>query len=287
MGVSTSNRVIVGKDGWLFQNGRDHANDIRNIWPFSLGELKHWARILSIKHNWLKSQGIEYVFIIPPSKHLIYPEKLPAAFKPVHKTSRMDQLVHYLGENTDITIVYMRERLIDAKERLRPYHKTDTHWNSYGAYLGYLELMSNIHRKLPDLKLVKIKRKAFAMRTEKGKDLAQSLNLQNKIKEEAPFPEKWNGECLYNSTIKGEQNIVNRNRQWFPTSCDHGNYKAVMFRDSYSLAMMPYLSETFSSIYYVPHSPANIKTLKEIILEQKPDTVFELRTSRWLRTPEG
>ena len=44
LNISSSNRVIVGKNGWLFQNGGDHVKDMRNIWPFSPAELQHWAR---------------------------------------------------------------------------------------------------------------------------------------------------------------------------------------------------------------------------------------------------
>ena len=60
-----------------------------------------------------------------------------------------------------------------------------------------------------------------------------------------------------------------------------------MFRDSYSLAMMPYLSESFGYVYYVPSAPVPLAALQELVQEKRPDVVIEQRASRWLRTPEG
>lgn len=287
LNVSTSNRVIVGSDGWLFQNGGDHVRDMRNIWPFSPGELQHWANILTLKHQWLQQQGIDYLFVVTPSKHLIYPEKLPGAFAPVQPVSRADQLITYLKENTKVPVVDMRKALFKEKNKLRPYHKTDTHWNSYGAYIGYREMMQQIKKQLRGIPVVKLRRSSFDLVSQPGGDLAQSLNLHQQVQEEAPLPTAWNAACLHNHNLKGEANDTSRNQQWFTTTCPEGKYRAIMFRDSYSVAMMPYLSQSFASIYYIPHSPVRVQNMQQIVLENKPDLVIEQRASRWLRTPEG
>ena len=287
LNISSSNRVIVGKNGWLFQNGGDHVKDIRNIWPFSPAELQHWANILSLKHQWLQERGIKYVFMVTPSKHLIYPEQLPKAFQPAQPQSRADQLIRYLQEHTKVPVIDMRKALHKEKKKLRPYHKTDTHWNPYGAFIGYRETMRYLKKQLPAIQSVPLKRKQFQMVERPGGDLAQSLNVEKSIKEEVPEPASWNASCLQNSTLQGEQNDASRNKEWFATTCAPKKYRVLMFRDSYSLAMMPYLSQSFHYIYYIPHSPVRIKNMQEIVSQQNPDIVIEQRATRWLRTPEG
>ncbi|WP_028583097.1 alginate O-acetyltransferase AlgX-related protein [Desulfogranum mediterraneum] len=287
LNTSTSKRVIVGRDGWLFQNGRDHVRDMRNLWPFSPGELQHWARVLSAKQAWLKERGIVYIFVLTPSKPLLYPEELPQAYQPVQPESRADQLIDYLRNHTQVPVVDMRRALARMKRRLRPYHKTDTHWNSYGAYIGYQQIIRELRKHLQDISSVSLKARDFKMSSEPGGDLARSLNLRQSVREEVPIPIDWQPSCLPSATLKGEHNDTNRNKQWFSTSCEGKHHRVVMFRDSYSLAMMPYLSESFRFISYIPHSPVRLANLQEISQQQAPDIVIEQRTSRWLRTPEG
>lgn len=285
--ASTSDQVIVGKNGWFFQNGNPHLADIRNLWPFSGGELRHWANILERKYRWLKKRGVQYVFLVTPSKHLIYPEKLPDAFRPVHPTSRVDQLVAYLRQHTTVPVVDLRSALRKAKKDMRVYQKTDTHWNGYGAYIGYLELMKHLKTIKPDLPHVFLRKKDFSEISERGGDLTQLLNLADSIQEKQIKPSQWQENCFKNTSLQGEINNTTLNQNRFTTVCEPQKYRLLMFRDSFSLALMPYLSESFSLVDYVPQSPVRIKNMQDIVQRQLPDIVIEQRTSRWLRTPEG
>ncbi len=286
--VSSSNTVVVGKNGWLFQNGPQHREDIRNQWPFSEAELRHWANVLTEKQRMLQQQNTRYMFVITPSKHLVYGENLPDAFKPVNPESRADQLVAYLRQHTDVPVVDMRETLLHSKKYGQLYHKTDTHWNSFGAYFGYRSMIKEIRQLLPEARPVKLSPKDFAPVQQKGGDLAESLNLGRNLQETALNPQKWQPEC-FNRAVR-EQNLptaADRNRAWFTTTCKGKPYSILMFRDSYSLALMPYLTATFGSITYIPHSPVRRVNMQELARKHKPELVIEQRTTRWLRTPEG
>lgn len=285
--ATASKKVIVGRDGWLFQNGKTHVDDMRNTWPFSEGELRHWGNILSEKYRWCRERGVEYVFVITPSKHLLNSEALPSAYEPVHKRSRADQLIDYLRKETDVPVVDMRKELKKAGRRLRTYHKTDTHWNSYGAYAGYRAVMKHLERRLDGIDTISLKSRDFRMEEQPGGDLARSLNLPDTIREEAPQVATRELECINNTSPPGIDNDTSRTREWFTTNCPQKKYSVILFRDSYATAMMPYLSESFSSVYYIPHSPVPVENFQKIIQKQRPDIVIEQRTSRWLRTPEG
>ncbi|WP_028580370.1 DHHW family protein [Desulfogranum japonicum] len=286
--VSSSEKVIVGKNGWLFQNGQPHFKDMRNQWPFSEAELRHWANVLIEKQRWLQQRNVQYMFVITPSKHIVYGENLPDAFQPVSPESRADQLTTYLQRHTNVTVVDMRKALQQAKKNGQIYHKTDTHWNSLGAYYGYRALLQEINRVLPQVQPIHLSVQDFIAVQEEGGDLAESLNLGDSLRETAFIPQNWQSEC-FNRAIN-EQNLPTsaaRNRAWFTTTCTGKPYSVLMFRDSYSLALMPYLTETFGTVTYIPHSPVRRVNMQELTLKHNPELVIEQRTTRWLRTPEG
>lgn len=286
LGVTDSRWVIIGKDGWLFQNAPLHLEDMRNNRPYRPDQLRHWGKILSRKQSWLKERGIDYLFVFAPSKHLIYPEKLPSSVNKVSPRSRLDQLVDYLKQHTDVQFLDLRPVMNAAKDHLRPYHKTDTHWNDYGAYLGYRAIMEDLKTKLPDPVILALTSNDFTMTEQPGGDLANSLDLKNTLTEIEIVPKQPVVQCGKNVENKS-MTIAERNDQEFATRCLNGKYRALFFRDSYALALMPYFSESFNYIFYHPASPAPMKGMQILAKREKPHVVIELRSSRWLMTPEG
>ena len=72
LGVSPSASVIKGRDGWLFYADDDAMADYAEAPPFTDAELERWRRTLQDSSDWLRAQGIAYVFVIAPDKHVIY-----------------------------------------------------------------------------------------------------------------------------------------------------------------------------------------------------------------------
>jgi hypothetical protein len=120
-----------------------------------------------------------------------------------------------------------------------------------------------------------------------GGDLADVLNLGDILVERALEHRDWQPRCARNLEFGEQVDNRIRNKNAFTTVCDTGQGRLLMFRDSFSLAMMPYLSETFHTAYYFPASPVPLDGMKRVIAEQRPDVVIEQRSSRWLRTPQG
>lgn len=285
--VPQAGQVILGKDDWLFQAGDEQVRDIRNNWPFSEAALKEWAQVLSAKHERLTAAGIEYLFVFAPNKHLIYPEKLPETMNRVRPYSRADQLIQYLGEHTDVPFLDLRPPLFEAKKQLRPYHRTDTHWNDWGAYVGYAAIVDHLRERFPELQPVELSANDFGKRETPGWDLARTLSMQDQLKETAIHPETWQPDCAVYEGLPDDFTRVDRNQSSFTTRCEEGSRRLLMFRDSYSLAMMQYLSETFGYIHYYAASPVPLKGMLQVIEEHKPDIVIEERATRWLRKPYG
>ncbi len=286
-GISTSSIVLVGADGWLYQTGNPHIRDMRNGWPFAPWELEHWAQVLSAKNEWLRQRGIHYLFVAAPNKHLVYPEHLPGSVKMISRRSRLDQLIDHLREHTDVPVLDLRPALESARAQRRLYHKTDTHWNDLGAYVAYGAIMERLLPRLPQTRTLELASEDFVTRRAPGGDLAQALEMQAILEETLVEPATPVHECAAYPEFPQIPDVETKHRQAFTTTCPGAGHRVLMFRDSYSLALMPYLSESFGYIHYVPQSPSNFEYMKELVLQHEPDLVIDQRASRWLRTPEG
>ena len=173
-GFSPTPKAILGKDGMFFEGyGRerveadiigsfDSVTDYMGLTPFSEEELEAWRVCLEERYYWLKEQGSDYLFVLAPSKALIYPEKLPSRIyrmkKKLNKPTRYDQLVAYLKKNSVTPVVDLSIPLLAAKqkaseqhteENLPLYYRTDFHWTYYGAFIAYQAIIDAINHTYP------------------------------------------------------------------------------------------------------------------------------------------
>ncbi|HIE24783.1 MAG TPA: hypothetical protein EYP74_02155, partial [Anaerolineales bacterium] len=142
-------KVLVGEEGWLFYTGEKNMDDYQNIIPFSDEELAHIQINLDALSEEYEEKGITLLVVVPPSKPSIYPEYIPKEIPVFGSETRLDQLVAYLDENGNTSIMDFRPLLIDAKKERDVYYKTDTHWNEYGSYIAYKEIITELAKTYP------------------------------------------------------------------------------------------------------------------------------------------
>ncbi|MBQ7859152.1 MAG: hypothetical protein IJ347_03335 [Faecalibacterium sp.] len=144
-GVSESDQVLAGKDGWLFfKDGQAAAQPMANYQ--GLPELNDPQETLAIAAQQLQrmqqrlaEHGCTLVLDITPSKDRIYQEYMPDGYPIVDQVSRADRMVEYFRTHTSVPIVWQRDALREqalANPELPLYYQTDTHWNMAGALLG-------------------------------------------------------------------------------------------------------------------------------------------------------
>ena len=287
LGVSSSEWVLVGGDGWLYQSGSPHVDDMRNNWPYSDAELEQWAGVLSDKNAWLASQGIRYLFVVTPNKHVVYPEHLPSAINRVRPDSRAEQLTSRLLASTDVPVINLAGEVINAKENLRTHHKTDTHWNAWGAYNGYRAIVSRLRAWFPEISPIEYTASNFKTSERPGGDLADALAMTDIMGETDIIPGDTLPACAQNIGIPQDADEGIMYNNVFATECGTGKKRLLILRDSYAIALIPYLAETFAHVDYFTASPVPLTMMIELVREYKPDIVVEQRSSRWLRGPEG
>lgn len=135
---STSDKVLLGRDGWLYYTPDNNIEIATGDYPLSDEDLALIARIQQGISDYYKSMGVDYILMLTPSKVSIYPEYLPMSDETVDRTP-VDIVAEYLRENTDVTVYNAKDTLLKAKaDGLgQLYHKTDTHWNQLGSYWVY------------------------------------------------------------------------------------------------------------------------------------------------------
>ncbi len=142
IGVQNSH-YFVGKDGWAFSKTYNGIENYQNKILFDDGQLANAVKYLTDLDTWCRQHGKQFYYVIIPDKNKIYGEYYRFVKKVRPDTeSRAYQLVHYLEDNTDVKVLYLREALLNAKsDDNLLYYKNDIHWTEYGGYIGYKAFM--------------------------------------------------------------------------------------------------------------------------------------------------
>ena len=256
--TSTSKRVAIGKDGWLFfkdVTDGDPISNYRGKHLLSEYELERIAQNMQTTKNNLEAEGREFIIFIPPNKERVYSEYMPDYYGEPAEMYPVRQIVEYLRAHTDVKVVYPYLALMDAKAALGSdinlYYKTDTHWNELGAYIGTRELLRALGIELAALD-------APGITIEKSKvaagDLADMLNLGAFLDHD------------YQYSVSGVDlhDVKERSAVGYSfTSVGADKRTLVMVRDSYIHAMRYYIGSQFSISDLIQWDDFDYETVRE------------------------
>ena len=129
-GTSGNDKVIAGKDGWLFfSNTLADFAGTENMTP---RELYSAAKNLELMNRFCQSQGREFAFLIAPNKNSVYAENMPSYGVTAEQTNAGELMA--LLKEMGVETVDLFTALENIQEPL--YFAHDSHWNSKGAALG-------------------------------------------------------------------------------------------------------------------------------------------------------
>ncbi|WP_211359265.1 alginate O-acetyltransferase AlgX-related protein [Bizionia myxarmorum] len=242
-------KVVKGLEGWYFL-GNSYNNTFDNAFGnnnFKTSQLEEIARRLLEIKSYLKSQNIEFYLVVPPNKSTIYKEYLP--FQLNKNESNLEALKNHLKTEANFEIIDLTKTLLAKKNKELVYLKTDSHWNEYGAFLGYKETMRIINqdfiiasKELTDYNLI--------MKVRRQGDIVKMINLSEE-ESALTFTKKH-----VNQEAKVQRDI-----------------KLFMYFDSFSYAWMPYFNESFANIEYLNYHSIS----KQHLANEKPDIIiFEI-----------
>jgi hypothetical protein len=277
-GITRESKAIEGKDGWLFYTGDRLLDYNLGRRPFTTAQLDEWInRFVEAKRH-VEAQGGRFLLVFAPNKHTIYSEFLPKWFKNTDKRpTRLDLLAERLGSSEKLPFIDLRGAIADAAagDEL-VFHKTDTHWNDFGAFIAAREIFTELKKWWPAV--VEPRREDFDFKTfDFEGDLGQFIydgetvvERSTKLIPKSPRVFTTHSEDYYKEvepTFK-DTVITQAERAAIP--------KVVVFRDSFSNALSPFLSDNFGRAVYLwtyIYEP-------EVIEREKPDLVLHIMVER-------
>jgi hypothetical protein len=279
--VSSSPYVILGRRGWLFFAPEPVGVDYRTAAPLTARQLEAWQRLLEARRDWAARRGIRYLFVIAPDKQSIYREYLPRSLQPrARATSRLDQLLAQLRDHSDLDVLDLRATMREARREDRVYHRTDTHWNYFGAYYAYHRLATELAEWFPSVRPLERDALQFLTEDTQGGDLAGMLGLADRMSEHRlhllpiqPEAHETGEEVVVPEPYR-LQHLQERVTQVY----DPGLPRGVLFFDSFGEPLRPFLSENFQRLVYAPEY-----VFDPVLIErERPDVVIQLMVERKL-----
>lgn len=262
--VRKAMKVLEGSGGHLFlSNDTNRSVDqYTGQYLISPAELERWDAYLETLGMIRKTHQAEIVFLAAPSKEYVFPEHYP--FAP-GKMSPMMQLTRKFAEYNE-RLVYPVGELKACREI--SYARGDTHWTDYGgmiaaeAVLEALGIDFDFFEAMPK----------FALRSVTG-------DLGNKITPVLRYPTYLAEFNAAGMSIGFNNGIDNHGRIWIFERENALGGTAVVFGDSFSKNMVPWLSLVFKRLLYV-HAAASIDPT--ILAEERPDVVILQTNSRFV-----
>lgn len=276
LGVSPSAAVIKGAEGWFFYGDDKAVEDYANVEPMTDEALANWRAAILAARDWLRARGIAYVFTITPDKHVVYGEAMPRSIARVGDLSRADQLFTAL-QDTGLA-VDVRPALFEAKTRERVYQRTDTHWNERGALAAYQQIINAVRARVPATPPA-WKRDDFtpAERAIEGLDLAGMMGLTRVLDELDMTLAPRRPRRARVVEPAGARPTDEEGR--LVTEIDDPSLpRAVIFRDSFTSRLVPFLSEHFSRAVYLWQNDFDA----DAVMKEHPDVVIQQIVGRHL-----
>ena len=279
--------MILGKDRWFFlgdryantrTNSRKDGNDQEAV-----NASKSIASAQAAWKIWFEERGVaEYKILIGPNKSTVFPEYAPAWASPPD-TSTTDTLYA-----KDLAAVYVdvRQQLLNSKSLVRPYYRTDTHWNDYGAGVAYQEFFNSIAVNNPDL--VALDPSAYQLtdvQEMSGGDLSSFLKIQSSERDIKPVTgavkrglehfiyQYETDKLLYQGVapVFGDMNELHL----INTPAALNNKKILWLSDSFGNALSHYMTASFNDVLKVHWGQlTGKKKLETLVSRWKPDYVF-------------
>ena len=279
--------VIKGQGNWLFlaqENAElNVVEDYRARRLYSPQDLAAWVAVYRERQDGLAARGIRYLMVVAPNKHTVYPEFLPSQYNRVSPVSRTDQLVTAL-EAAGVDILDLRPTMLKVKEGALAYYRTDTHWTSFGAFAGYIEIMKRLARWYPDFEPTI--RGDYDINITPGLTggLSSMLALSDLFPEDrvtfVPRTPRRASEVSNDLVVKSlfQPTVITE-------TGDASLPTAVIFRDSFAHELMPFLSENFNRAVYLwpyPSTPREMRVFDWAAVDAvKPDLVIDEFVERY------
>ncbi len=289
LGRSGSKRVIIGKDGWLFvRDLRLIGDERREKFPITDRKMENWINATHRRKEWLKERDARLITVVVPTTHSIYPEYLPSWARR-SSPNRLGLFNRRLAEHPELSFVDLLTPILEEKARSNVllYQKTDSHWNVLAGFLAYRTIMDKVREDFPAVPVVESADvRLIDVVPENGGGLSRMLStfwdlreppytgiqvstplqIQSaKIKTDTGWEK-----CSYTDTVIKMMDV-----SILKTGVEDGP-RALIFRDSFTTALIPFFARSFSEIMLDHHRKNTLN--KDLVDTFHPDVVLFIFT---------
>lgn len=256
---SVEEQVILGENGWLYyaQTLNDYMGE--GLTDVQLGYV---ARNLALMQEYAESHGARMVFTVAPNKNSLYPENMPHSIPQGHESANAARLPALLAgygvRYADLFTAFCGEEVL--------YYQTDSHWNAKGAALAADTILNALDRENAYFD------EPFSGTEDHFGDLYEMLYPAGKQTEPNPLYAR-------GFTFVCESDPNGGNAITIHTENPNGSGRLLCWRDSFGIALYPYLAESFEQATF---SRASVYDLTQIA-ERGADTVIVELVERNLR----
>lgn len=275
-------QYFYGQDGWIFydsikaNNGNTLVDYYAEVY-FDDEELEKMAQGINMAYDFYAKRGIKYYLIIAPNKEGLYSEYMPSHLQGdrVSDKSRMDLAVEYLQKHTDVNIINFRDVLTASKHKygVNLYYPGDSHWNEVGAYVAFEKLSETLSRDgVRGIPRKPLRKEMIGLKGFYSSDLNR-LGGDEDISYSVDF--------LSGKEGKAVVSLDNRFFEVWENPKAPVKKTVLMIRDSFGLALMPYLDKTFAKNVFAHNRYNKHHELDRLVAEYKPDIMIEEMVERY------
>ena len=258
--------IVLGQDMWMNFAVQNNMDDYQNASDLTKEEVTEIGSLIAACHKMANEGGFEFLIVVAPNKETIYPERVPAEIVRISERTNIDSINAELREMGVPEMLDLRPALWAGKEKREIYYRTDTHWNGYGAYIGYREIILEIMKDYPTVEpFSEAYFKISAVPVTTPKDLAKTIQAAY-ILEESIAPRQKKKAFNLIPILDGEIKISLVPNEELPT--------LFMIHDSFGESLVNYLSPNFRQVSYVHNSEFKTFLNGTAIAAYDPDIVL-------------
>ena len=270
---SANEKVIVGKDGWLFF--QETMNDYQKRNLLSDREIHNCVTVVRLIQQGAELQGAEFAFAVAPNKNTLYGKYMPDRFQ---TGSGEGNLEHLIEEMKEQKIHYVDLQTPLRKEKKQVYHKLDTHWNDLGASIACETLLDYFGKDH-----IHYENETYTRKKNFSGDLQGMLFPKSTRKDwNVIYDRPWTYECVNSVTsteqmeIQTENQIKNddqKNEAKEKRKEQRKHKSLVMYRDSFGNALVPFMAQEYLQGYFTKEVPYDLSLVDT---HKADDVVIEL-----------
>ena len=258
-------KVIMGKNDWLFYWKPDIRSSYKNENPFTNNGLAKFTDMISSTNEWATLNDKLFLTTIYPNKHSVYEENIPLRIRNLKKDTidRTDMAFKMFKEKGILHVKHL-ENFLNHKKENQLYFKNDTHWNAYGSYLAYRSIIDKL-RSIDNEILPPLKLNDFSVQIDNDFGYGDLLNFMGVDNTGKLFTE--NAPLL---SPKQKHNIIRKSNYFGKGTVyiENGTVKSdkvvLLVGDSFSNELIKLLPFNFKKTYFLRSIWLNNKIIEEI-----------------------